>query len=308
MATQLEDRCPICLDSWEEPSFVMPCLHQFCYPCILRWADEKPECPLCKTGITSILHSVRADDDYVEHVIAPPETPTVIVRQGEGAPVDPAAQDLHHPGAPQPHAQHRALVGGLQPEQWARLFQALPSFLESLLPWLRATLRHIFSGSPSEAAMVGDMAIDILTSHGMDEQHLVHMLQDSLLDYTEAFVHELIRVAVQRCRREAFRLLGLGLPAPAQSHAAAPQHPLQTGSPAPRPTPSVGVPAANPRPPLSSLPEEEEAQEEPEVPMPGPSTSSQGRERSPVRPPQRTRRRRASSSEDAPGNKRPRKK
>uniref|UniRef100_A0A663EY52 RING-type E3 ubiquitin transferase n=1 Tax=Aquila chrysaetos chrysaetos TaxID=223781 RepID=A0A663EY52_AQUCH len=55
MATELEKHCPICLGSWEEASFVMPCLHQFCYACILRWAENKPECPLCKRRILSIL-------------------------------------------------------------------------------------------------------------------------------------------------------------------------------------------------------------------------------------------------------------
>uniref|UniRef100_A0A8V5H4U0 RING-type E3 ubiquitin transferase n=1 Tax=Melopsittacus undulatus TaxID=13146 RepID=A0A8V5H4U0_MELUD len=55
MATELEDRCPICLDSWEEASYVLPCLHQFCYPCITRWVDSKPECPLCKRRVTSIV-------------------------------------------------------------------------------------------------------------------------------------------------------------------------------------------------------------------------------------------------------------
>uniref|UniRef100_A0A8B9MZM9 RING-type E3 ubiquitin transferase n=1 Tax=Accipiter nisus TaxID=211598 RepID=A0A8B9MZM9_9AVES len=48
MATKLENRCPICLDSWEEASYVMPCLHPFCCPCILQWAESKPACPLCK--------------------------------------------------------------------------------------------------------------------------------------------------------------------------------------------------------------------------------------------------------------------
>uniref|UniRef100_A0A8C0ASA5 E3 ubiquitin-protein ligase Topors n=1 Tax=Buteo japonicus TaxID=224669 RepID=A0A8C0ASA5_9AVES len=71
MATELENRCPICLDSWEEASYVMPCLHPFCYPCILRWAESKPECPLCKRKVTSILHSVQADDNFKEHVLTP---------------------------------------------------------------------------------------------------------------------------------------------------------------------------------------------------------------------------------------------
>uniref|UniRef100_A0A8C4TRD6 RING-type E3 ubiquitin transferase n=1 Tax=Falco tinnunculus TaxID=100819 RepID=A0A8C4TRD6_FALTI len=56
MVTELDDCCPICLDSWEEASYVMPCLHKFCYTCILRWAENKPECPLCKGRVSSILH------------------------------------------------------------------------------------------------------------------------------------------------------------------------------------------------------------------------------------------------------------
>uniref|UniRef100_A0A8B9DRZ0 RING-type E3 ubiquitin transferase n=1 Tax=Anser cygnoides TaxID=8845 RepID=A0A8B9DRZ0_ANSCY len=51
MATALDTRCPICLDSWVNPSFVVPCLHRFCFECIQRWAESKPECPLCKRRV-----------------------------------------------------------------------------------------------------------------------------------------------------------------------------------------------------------------------------------------------------------------
>uniref|UniRef100_A0A8V5GMX3 E3 ubiquitin-protein ligase Topors n=1 Tax=Melopsittacus undulatus TaxID=13146 RepID=A0A8V5GMX3_MELUD len=67
IAMEMEDCCPICLGNWKEVSYVMPCHHQFCYQCILRWAETKPECPLCKRRIQSILHSVQADDDYRVH-------------------------------------------------------------------------------------------------------------------------------------------------------------------------------------------------------------------------------------------------
>uniref|UniRef100_A0A8C3JX33 RING-type E3 ubiquitin transferase n=1 Tax=Calidris pygmaea TaxID=425635 RepID=A0A8C3JX33_9CHAR len=67
MARELEDCCPICTGSWEEASFVVSCLHQFCYPCILWWAESKPKCPLCKRRILSILHSVRTDDDFEDN-------------------------------------------------------------------------------------------------------------------------------------------------------------------------------------------------------------------------------------------------
>ncbi|XP_068058386.1 E3 ubiquitin-protein ligase Topors-like isoform X2 [Anomalospiza imberbis] len=97
---EVEDRCPICLDSWREPSFVMPCLHRFCYACILRWADNKTQCPLCKGKMTSILHSLRADDDFEEHAITPPVTPPVVfpARRGHR---EPDAPNLHCPRAHQ---------------------------------------------------------------------------------------------------------------------------------------------------------------------------------------------------------------
>uniref|UniRef100_A0A663F9S4 Uncharacterized protein n=1 Tax=Aquila chrysaetos chrysaetos TaxID=223781 RepID=A0A663F9S4_AQUCH len=41
MATELDDRCPTCRDD-------------FCYQRILRWAESRPECPLCKRGRTSL--------------------------------------------------------------------------------------------------------------------------------------------------------------------------------------------------------------------------------------------------------------
>uniref|UniRef100_A0A803YHW2 RING-type E3 ubiquitin transferase n=1 Tax=Meleagris gallopavo TaxID=9103 RepID=A0A803YHW2_MELGA len=48
MATELDRRCPICLDTMDDASYVMPCLHQFCFGCIQRWAENRPTCPLCK--------------------------------------------------------------------------------------------------------------------------------------------------------------------------------------------------------------------------------------------------------------------
>ncbi|PKU35833.1 e3 ubiquitin-protein ligase topor [Limosa lapponica baueri] len=72
MATELDNCCPIYLDSWEDTSYMLPCLHQFCYPCILRWPESKPECPLCKRMILSIVPLFWAEDDFEEHIITPP--------------------------------------------------------------------------------------------------------------------------------------------------------------------------------------------------------------------------------------------
>uniref|UniRef100_A0A8C0FR39 RING-type E3 ubiquitin transferase n=1 Tax=Bubo bubo TaxID=30461 RepID=A0A8C0FR39_BUBBB len=48
MATASEDRCPICLITLDNAALTMPCLHRFCFSCIQRWAEIKPECPLCR--------------------------------------------------------------------------------------------------------------------------------------------------------------------------------------------------------------------------------------------------------------------
>uniref|UniRef100_A0A8C3BF88 RING-type E3 ubiquitin transferase n=1 Tax=Cairina moschata TaxID=8855 RepID=A0A8C3BF88_CAIMO len=48
MASALDERCPICLDTWSNAGYVLPCLHRFCFKCIHRWAERKPKCPLCK--------------------------------------------------------------------------------------------------------------------------------------------------------------------------------------------------------------------------------------------------------------------
>uniref|UniRef100_A0A8V0Y8P3 RING-type E3 ubiquitin transferase n=1 Tax=Gallus gallus TaxID=9031 RepID=A0A8V0Y8P3_CHICK len=35
MASEPDHRCPICLDTMDDASYAMPCLHRFCFGCIL---------------------------------------------------------------------------------------------------------------------------------------------------------------------------------------------------------------------------------------------------------------------------------
>ncbi|XP_075596226.1 uncharacterized protein LOC142599446 [Balearica regulorum gibbericeps] len=321
MATELEDRCPICLGSWEEPSFVMPCLHRFCYPCILQWAERKPECPLCKRGIRSILHSVRADDDYVEHIVTPPVTPPVVVRQAGGAPRHPAAHHLHHHGAPQRGAAEglpRRPVGGLYAPNWMSGLQnnsTLIQILQPLVQWEQEMMFATFMGTPN--------------NHGLERELPGRMRGVSHQNRAATLVRQHTRVAVQGRSGEAHRLLGqqdaasaaeqregspAGVPGPAAS---------QGGSLAPSPAPSGsplrpsmeelpgtssaasgGGPGSQPSAPVPIPAEQEEPQEEPGQAVPGPSTSSRGSEGSPDGP-RRPPKRRTGSSDTSPANKRP---
>uniref|UniRef100_A0A8V0YH32 RING-type E3 ubiquitin transferase n=1 Tax=Gallus gallus TaxID=9031 RepID=A0A8V0YH32_CHICK len=47
MASEPDHRCPICLDTMDDASYAMPCLHRFCFGCIRRWTQSRPTCPLC---------------------------------------------------------------------------------------------------------------------------------------------------------------------------------------------------------------------------------------------------------------------
>ena len=48
-------RCTLCMDRREPQkgdSAVTECGHVFCWACIEEWLSEKPECPLCRQGVS----------------------------------------------------------------------------------------------------------------------------------------------------------------------------------------------------------------------------------------------------------------
>lgn len=69
-----DSKCPICLDRFNNLAYLDRCLHRFCFPCIQEWSHNKAECPLCKQPFASILHSVRAEDDFKEYTLQPAPT------------------------------------------------------------------------------------------------------------------------------------------------------------------------------------------------------------------------------------------
>uniref|UniRef100_A0A8C3CX07 E3 ubiquitin-protein ligase Topors n=1 Tax=Cairina moschata TaxID=8855 RepID=A0A8C3CX07_CAIMO len=138
IAMALDSRCPICLDRWDNASYVLPCLHQFYFRCIQRWAESKPECPLCKGTISSTVHSLRADDKFKEVTI------TVSAEALDaGHPDDPGPQ---HPAGSRPQAVGLlpgGLVGSFHPTTWAFIFRLYPQVLQPLLPWLHHELEQL---------------------------------------------------------------------------------------------------------------------------------------------------------------------
>ncbi|KAG5894943.1 hypothetical protein JTB14_023292 [Gonioctena quinquepunctata] len=67
--------CAICLGTFSNKCFSDSCMHEFCFKCLLEWSKIKPECPLCKQSFRRIIHNVKSNEEYDEHVveITPPE-------------------------------------------------------------------------------------------------------------------------------------------------------------------------------------------------------------------------------------------
>lgn len=273
MAPEAEWSCPICGDAPDDVAYVTPCLHKFCLGCIVRWANRKSSCPLCRQTVSTILFSVRSEDDFLEMVLPEPSEPSDAGHQEEEGAADPVPR----PG-----------VAGFQPEVWAAFFQDSLEVLEPLLPWLN----RVMDGAHwwEVAAAQGTLILN-LCHCGLDEAALVQELQPFLQHQTVSFVRQFIDVVADRCREQILRHLQLLEP-----HAAEEQEDSPASSPGPAASPGP-TPAPNPS-------AQEEPPEELGQAVAGPSAAGQGRDCSPGRP-RRPPKRRTSGSPDSSAHKRP---
>ncbi|CAG8628293.1 9548_t:CDS:1, partial [Acaulospora morrowiae] len=50
--------CPICLQDFQDRSYLNSCFHSFCASCIRQWLNVTPSCPLCKSKVEFIIYNV----------------------------------------------------------------------------------------------------------------------------------------------------------------------------------------------------------------------------------------------------------
>ncbi|NXJ35696.1 TOPRS ligase, partial [Ciconia maguari] len=219
MATETDWSCPICQDARDDVVFVMPCRHQFCLGCILRWTEMKAVCPLCRRQIETVRFSVRGERDDLQCVISLPEVLPDASSQAGRAPGRLPDNRSHRPVASPPSSLQGMLspeeqgaagpeaVGGLLPKVWAELFRRQEHLLDPVLPWLRQVLEAIYGARWWQARSAESSVLHALCLCGPNEEVMVQMLQDYLKEYTAPLVHGLINIMVCQCSEEARRLL-----------------------------------------------------------------------------------------------------
>ncbi|XP_014117522.1 PREDICTED: E3 ubiquitin-protein ligase Topors-like [Pseudopodoces humilis] len=219
MATERDSNCPICQDSWKDVASALPCHHQFCLGCILRWTHRNPSCPLCRTPIETIRFSEQDEWDYVELVITSPAASPEAHSMAGRTPNHVEETSMHGPEVSPPSSPQGTLspdeqgpagperVGGLLPEEWAGLFQQNQHLLEPVRPWLCERLERICRGWWWLVEAAESCILRYLCSCGLDTEALAQRLLVSLEGHTAPLIHGLIEVVAAQCSEEAQRLL-----------------------------------------------------------------------------------------------------
>ncbi|XP_074027312.1 uncharacterized protein isoform X2 [Leptinotarsa decemlineata] len=208
--------CAICLGTFTNKCFSDSCMHQFCFKCLLEWSKIKPECPLCKQSFRRIIHNVKSNDEYDEHVveITPPDGIHIIDNE----------EYLFVPiGNPQPSTRHhfhfrgvyhrrrretattsfrrsiyiRNLWVSAPPDVTGRYRDVSPAFYRDcpgartrLAPWLNRELNAILYENTQLVVWLVDIIMDHLLLHHICSRTFRNLLYEYLYNKTDHFIHE----------------------------------------------------------------------------------------------------------------------
>ncbi|KAF9653602.1 hypothetical protein BDM02DRAFT_3182613 [Thelephora ganbajun] len=68
----VDNQCSICLQRLTDRTLIPRCSHEFCFECLVIWADQSRRCPLCAQGIGEyLIHNVRSKYDYTKYFLPP---------------------------------------------------------------------------------------------------------------------------------------------------------------------------------------------------------------------------------------------
>ncbi|XP_072778372.1 uncharacterized protein [Taeniopygia guttata] len=211
-----EQSCPICCEVPRNIAHALPCCHQFCLGCILRWVRAIHTCPLCRRLISTIMFSEQ-EEDCLQCIITHPSEAASHAGNADGSrdgrstrrPVASLASALQ--GTLSPAEQGAAgpeAVGGILPELWAELFRRRCSLLSPVRAWLQQCLQKIYREQWWLVQTVKSSILLILCTFGPDKEVLLQQLQPRLQRYTALVVQGTLGIIETQCSQEVRRLWG----------------------------------------------------------------------------------------------------
>lgn len=221
---------------------MVPCHHEYCLGCILRWGKQKKSCPLCRKDMEVVKVAAWDDNEDLNFIIWPPAPPVpACFQEGIALNFSSSSPSSSPSLSPLPfsdeeedeeadeeedeetdeeeeeedeeleeeEAEEGPLVGGLRPQAWAQLFRQHQEILDPVLPRLRQELRAVFDTDWWPAMAAESFIFDALCDIGPNREELIDLMWPALEDETETFIQGLIDTIMLQCSEEAHRLLGL---------------------------------------------------------------------------------------------------
>lgn len=208
--------CPICCEVPRDIAHALPCGHEFCLGCILRWLQGNRTCPLCR-GLISAVRFSEQEEDCLQCVIRRPGQATSQAGNAAGSsdglgthsPVaSPASASQGTPSPAEQGAAGPAAVGGILPELWAELFRRRWNLLDPVRSWLQQWLQKIYRERWWQVKTAESSILLALCIFGPDREVLMQRLQPGLRHYTSLLVRGVLRIIETQCSQEVRRLRG----------------------------------------------------------------------------------------------------
>lgn len=218
-----ETSCVICLEEPSNKAIPDSCFHQFCYSCIVEWANVSAKCPLCKQAFSSIKHSIKSSEHYDRYVVdVQPRTPEIASVHDTRISV----RDATSSGGLREldSTQHRRESGMQAPwdyyvnmrnpivyilmdvtRQRLQLYErdlwTVPHiyyhrhmspelYIDRLVPWLNRELRELMEGDRGLADTAVARVLSLISSFHIKDPNFAREMEPFIHRYTEHFVHE----------------------------------------------------------------------------------------------------------------------
>ncbi|RMC01258.1 hypothetical protein DUI87_22207 [Hirundo rustica rustica] len=208
--------CPICCKVPGDVAHALPCHHEFCLGCILRWLRGKRTCPLCRRVISTIRFSEQ-EEDCLQCTVRQPREATSHAGNTGSSRDEPSTYGFitrlasASQGTPSPAEQGAArpeAVGGILPELWAELFQRRRNLLNPVRSWLQQWLQKIYGKQWWQIKSVKSGILLALCIFGPEREVLVQHLQPCLRHHTALIVEGIFSIVETQCSQEVRRLRG----------------------------------------------------------------------------------------------------